>query len=240
MSDANADSMVALAGRAASAFAADVRERDAPVTALVVASTLLVFLVQAVTALRLDAPIGVVTASVFVSDPVLAWALSPFLHRDPAHLAANVVVLALVGTVVEPRFRQRDYVAFLLAAAVLAGLGGYLSKAAFTARPVTAYGASGLAYAVAGYALALPVADAPIDRDALAPRRILARTTPGERVAAVFGVAAATTVLVDVATGPYLAFDWLNGAHLVGLLVGVWTAWTHRPHRRHDGRGGGA
>ncbi|WP_323675486.1 rhomboid family intramembrane serine protease [Halorubellus sp. PRR65] len=232
MSDANAESPVALAGRAASAFAADVRERDAPVTALVVASVLLVFLVQAVTALRLDAPIGVVTASVFVSEPALAWLLSPLLHRDLPHLAANVVVLAVVGTVVEPHFRRRDYVAFLLAAAVLAALGGYLSKAAFTVRPVTAYGASGLAYAVAGYALGLPVAGVSLDRDALSVYGVLDRTTAGERVAAVFGVTATATVLADVATGPYLAFDWLNGAHLVGLLVGVWTAWTHRLHRR--------
>ena len=41
MSDANAESPVALARRGASAFVADLRERDAPVTALVVASVLL-------------------------------------------------------------------------------------------------------------------------------------------------------------------------------------------------------
>ena len=232
MTDAHEESLRSLVARGASALAVDVRERDAPVTALVVASTLVVFVVQAVTAVRLNAPIGVVTASVFVSDPVLAWVLSPLLHRDLGHLVANVVVLAFVGTVVEPHFRRRDYVAFLLAAAVLAGLGGYLSKAAFTGRPVTAYGASGLAYAVAGYALGVPVTGVPLDRDTLSMYGVLDRTTPGERVAAVFGVAAAATVLADVATGPYLSFDWLNGAHLVGLLVGVWTAWTHRLHRR--------
>lgn len=221
---------MALARRGASAFAADLRERDAPVTVLVVASVLVVFAVQTLTALRLDAPIGVVTASVFVGEPALAWVLSPLLHRDVGHLASNVLVVAVVGTVVEGRFRRRDYVVFLLAAAVLAALGGYLSKAVFTPQPVTAYGASGLAYAVAGYALSLPVAGASLDGDALSMPHVLARTTPGERVAAIFGVAATVTVVVDVATGPYLAFDWLNGAHLVGLLVGVWTAGTHRLH----------
>jgi len=234
MSDANAESPVALARRGASAFVADLRERDAPVTALVVASVLLVFAVQAITALRLNAPIGVVTASVFVGEPALAWALSPLLHRDVGHLASNVLVVAVVGTVVEGRFRRRDYVAFLLAAAVLAALGGYLSKAAFTMRPVTAYGASGLAYAVAGYALSLPVLGTSLDANAFSVHGVLARTTAGERVAAIFGVAATVTVAVDVATGPYLAFDWLNGAHLVGLLVGAWTAGTHHLHARNQ------
>lgn len=234
MSDANAAPPVALARRGASALVADLRERDAPVTALVVASVLLVFAVQTITALRLDAPIGVVTASVFVGEPALAWALSPLLHRDVGHLASNVLVVAVVGTVIEERFRRRDYVVFLLAAATLAALGGYLSKAAFTPRPVTAYGASGLAYAVAGYALSLPVVGTPLDADAFSVRGILGRTTPGERVAAIFGVAATVTVVVDVATGPYLAFDWLNGAHLAGLLVGAWTAGTHHLHARNQ------
>ncbi|MFC6955241.1 rhomboid family intramembrane serine protease [Halorubellus litoreus] len=234
MTEPHEESLRSLLARGASALAVDVRDRDAPVTALVVASILVVFVVQAVTAVRLDAPIGVVTASVFVSEPVLAWLLSPLLHRDLPHLAANVVVLAFVGTVVEPHFRRRDYVAFLLAAAVLAGLGGYLSKAAFTVRPVTAYGASGLAYAVAGYALGLPVAGVSLDRDALSVYGVLDRTTPGERVAAVFGVAAAATVVADVATGPYLTFDWLNGAHAVGFLVGVWMTLVHRRGRRRD------
>jgi membrane associated rhomboid family serine protease len=190
--------------------------------------------VQALTALRLDAPIGVVTASVFVGEPALAWALSPLLHRDVGHLASNVVVVAVVGTVVEGRFRQRDYVVFLFAAAVLAALGGYLSKAAFTMRPVTAYGASGLAYAVAGYALSLPVVGTSLHGDAFSVRGIVRRTTPAERVAAIFGVAAAATVAVDVVTGPYLAFDWLNGAHLVGFLVGAWTATLHHLHARRQ------
>lgn len=210
------------------AVAADLRDRESPVTAVVVASVLAVFAVQALTAARLGAPIGVVTAGVFVREPALAWLLSPLLHRDVSHLVANVAVLALVGRVVEGAFATRDYVAFLLAAAVIAGLGGYLSKAAFTADPVTAYGASGVAYAVAGYALALPVAGHPLSRAALAPERVVARTTAAERVAAVFGVAAVATVVADLATGPYLALDWVNGAHLVGVLVGLWTAFAHR------------
>jgi len=211
-----------------SAFAADLRERESPVTAVVVASILAVFAVQALTAARLGAPIGVVTAGVFVREPAVAWLLSPLLHRDASHLAANVVVVAFVGRVIEREFAPRDYVVFLLAAAALAGLGGYLSKAAFTADPVTAYGASGVAYAVAGYALALPVAGRRISRAALSPGRVVARTAAAERVAAVFGVAAVATVAADLATGPYLALDWLNGAHLVGTLVGLWTAFAHR------------
>ncbi|NHN41418.1 rhomboid family intramembrane serine protease [Halorubellus sp. JP-L1] len=231
MSDGDVSSTTALARRNLSAFAADLRSRESPLTGVVVASVLAVFVVQAVTATRLGAPIGVVTAVVFVEEPVLAWLLSPFLHRDLAHLLANVAVVGFVGRVVEREFSTRDYAAFLVAAAVLAGLGGYLSKAAFTPDPVTAYGASGIAYAVAGYALRLPFRDHPVRPDALAPERVLATTTPAERVAAVFGVAAVATVAVDVATGPYLALDWLNGAHFVGLLVGAWTAGTHRRHR---------
>lgn len=211
-------------------FLVDLRDRESPLTALVVATVVLVFAVQTLTAARAGAPVGVVTAVVFHERPALAWLLSPFLHRDLAHLVANVVVVALVGRVVEPAFAPRDYVAFLLAAAVLAGLGGYLSKAAFTGAPVTAYGASGVAYAVAGYALRFPFAGTSVGVDALAPDRLLATTTPAERVAAVFGVAAVATVAVDVVTGPYLALDWLNGAHLVGLAVGAWTAAVH--HRR--------
>jgi len=231
-SDGDATAMRALASRNLSAFAADLRRRESPLTAVVVATVLAVFVVQAVTATRLGAPIGVVTAVVFVEEPALAWLLSPFLHRDPTHLLANVVVVGFVGRVVEREFSPRDYAAFLLAAAVLAGLGGYLSKAAFTPEPVTAYGASGIAYAVAGYALWLPFRDRTVNPAALAPERLLERTTPAERVAAVFGVAAAATVVVDVATGPYLALDWLNGAHLVGLLVGIWTALVRRIRSR--------
>jgi membrane associated rhomboid family serine protease len=212
------------------AFAVDVRDRESPVTAVVVVTVVAVFCVQALTASRLGASIWVVTGSVFVEEPVLAWLLSPFLHRDLSHLVANVVVLALVGRVVEREFRTREYVAFLLAAGVLAGLGGYLSKALFSAAPVTAYGASGLAYAVAGYALRLPFTGATSVRSGLDPMRVIEATTPAERVAAVFGVAAVATVAIDVATGPYLGVDWLNGAHLVGLLVGAWTAAIH--HRR--------
>jgi|GEM_PF-1283208 membrane associated rhomboid family serine protease len=221
-------SAVAVAVDGFGAFLADLRERESPLTALVVLAIFAVFGVQALTASRLDAPIGVVTASVFVERPAVAWVLSPFLHRDVGHLLANVVVVAFVGRVIERRFVPRDYVAFLLAAAVVAGLGGYLSKAAFTPAPVTAYGASGVAYAIAGYALGLPFADREVSVVALEPERLLAQTTATERVAAAFGVAAVATVLADVATGPYLALDWLNGAHLAGLLVGVWTAFAHR------------
>lgn len=200
---------------------ADLQNRDSPITQRMVLAICVVFLAQEIAAVYFGASILGVTSYVFLHYPVPAWLLTFFLHRGAMHFLANVALIGVVGRVVEPEFSERRYLAFLVDPAVLSALGAYLAKAPFTAKPVAAYGASGFGYALAAYSLRFPSRhdDALLDVVTFGTNPV--EIPLAERIAFLLGVAAVLTVALDLLTGPYLTAEWVNGAHLVGVIVGV-------------------
>lgn len=198
----------------------DLRDRHSPTTNYVVLAICLVFLTQEITAVYLGASILGVTSYFFLKYPVPAWLLTFFLHQGVMHFLANVALIGFVGRVVEPQFSKRGYLTFIVGTVVLSALGAYLAKAPFTAKPVAAYGASGFGYALAAYSLRFPFrhGDALLHVVTFGTNPV--ETPLVERIAFLLGVAAATAVVLDLLTGPYLTAEWVNGAHLVGAVIG--------------------
>lgn len=202
-------------------FRADLRNRDSPITNYVVLAICFVFLAQETAAAFLGASILGVTMYFFLEYPVPAWLLTFFLHASLAHFFANVAIIGFLGRVVEPEFSTQAYLSFLAGTAILSAVGAFLAKAPFTSDPVAAYGASGVGFALAAYSLSFPCRDGEGVLDALRRRNVRVDTTPAEYVAFLFGVAAVSMVVFDLFTGPYLTAEWVNGAHLVGIVVGI-------------------
>lgn len=178
-----------------------------------------VVLLQGLISSWLEVPLAVSAALFFVESPALAWVLSPFLHVGVLHFLANFLLVYLLGLVVEPTMTRDRYLGLLVVAAVGAGIGVYLSIATFSTDPVAAYGASGVGYALAVYALVWflrtqVVNAAPVDS-------VLADGRPLDVLAAILGVAAVITLLLDVARGPLFQAGGVNGAHLGGAVVGL-------------------
>lgn len=176
------------------------------------------YLAQGVLAVRLGTTRPVATEYLFLEYPLLAWAAGGLLHHDLLHLGGNLLAVGFLGRVLEPECSTRGYLGFLLGAAAASGVGAYAFQAPFTALPVAAYGASGLAFALGGYALGLPVraSATPRDLDAL-----VAELTAAEGLAVLAGVSVLAAVVADLATGPYLSPAWVNGAHLGGVAFGA-------------------
>lgn len=199
----------------------DLRNRESPITLKIVLAISLVFLAQEVAAVLLGTSILGVTSYFFLEYPVPAWLLSFFLHKGVKHFFANIALIGFVGRVVEPEFSRRLYLLFIVGSAVLSEAGAFLLKAPFTSKPVAAYGASGFGFALATYSLSFPYRDREGPLVALKPRFLLSNTTPAERIAFLLGVSALLTVVLDLASGPYFTTEWVNGAHLVGVLLGL-------------------
>ncbi|MFB6184554.1 MAG: rhomboid family intramembrane serine protease [Haloarculaceae archaeon] len=195
------------------------RAAQSPVTIWLVGTILVVFGAQVATSVTTGVPVGVATTHLFYVRPGLAWVLSPLLHRGPMHAATNALLIGYLGRLVEGHFGTRAYAAFLVAATVGSVTGGYLAIVAFRSGPVAAYGASGIGFALAGYSLQYPFRTDP---------------TPAEWLAAIVGVSAVATVVVDVATGPFFGPLWINGAHAVGLALGVIAGRLRPPFARRD------
>ncbi|WP_313691667.1 rhomboid family intramembrane serine protease [Halorarum halobium] len=141
----------------------------------------------------------------FVSRP---WVLltSVYAHASPGHLLANAVVVALAGSLVARNTTRFRFHAFFVTTGALAGLaqvwlGGLLGPSAGV------LGASGAAFALAGYVLAAnPVSTGLLDRIGLSTR-----------------VAAAVVALV--AAGLTLAFSAVGSA-LVAHFTGRCSGWS--------------
>ncbi len=202
-------------------YTEDLRNRHSPITNKVILAICLVFLAQELAAVYFGASIPGVTFYFFLHYPVPAWLLTFFLHQGVMHFLTNVALIGFVGRVVEPTFSKRGYLLFLVGTMVLSALGAYAVKAPFTAKPVAAYGASGFGYALAAYSLRFPLRHGDALLDVLAFGINPVETPPAERIAFLFGVSAVAMVVLDVLTGPYLTAEWVNGAHLVGVGVGV-------------------
>lgn len=198
----------------------DLARRDSPVTGTLLLAIGLSYLVQS--AVASDAGVSRVeaTAALFYYQPLVAWLFGAFLHRDLVHVGTNLVAVGFLGRVLEPQFGPRRFLGLLLAAGVVSGLGAYLFTVPFADGWVAAYGASGLAYALAGVALTLPLRARGRPEHA-AVDAVFAELSVGEGLAVVVGLSALATVGLDLATGPYWAVGWVNGAHLGGFALGV-------------------
>ncbi|MDX1681594.1 MAG: rhomboid family intramembrane serine protease, partial [Phycisphaeraceae bacterium] len=95
--------------------------------------------------------VGAVEAGLLVPTAPKWWQFVSyaFLHADIFHLGGNMLFLYVFGRPLEDRFRHVGFLAFYLAAGVLAGLGHCLTDSA----PVL--GASGAVAGVTGAFLAL-------------------------------------------------------------------------------------
>lgn len=85
------------------------------------------------------------------------WTLltTVYAHAGPIHLVTNVLVLALVGLLVEPRISRIGFHALFVSAGVLAA-GSVVIVGAATGVPVGAIGASGAVFALVGYGVTAP------------------------------------------------------------------------------------
>lgn len=136
----------------------------------------------------------------FTADPVVLWRAfsSAFVHASFAHLALNVVALAIFGSVLEPRIGGRWLLALFAAGAVV----GPLTHALFDPAPVL--GASAGNGALAGCGLLL------------AQRRQLGRHGP---LMLIFAGIFMLTSLVGFVS-PF-ASQIADAAHLGGILAGL-------------------
>ena len=210
----------------------DLRNRDSPITSQVVLAICLVFLGQEIAAALLGTSVHRVTSYFFLEYPLPAWLLSFFLHRDLTHFFVNIGLIGFVGHVVERSFSKRAYLLFLVGTAVLSGIGAFLFRALFTAKPVAAYGASGFGYAIAAYSVYFVVRDGGDAFGVLSPQHIFSDVAPSERIAIILGISAVIAVVWDLLSGPYLTVEWANGAHVVGVVVGLIVGRIHPPTKR--------
>lgn len=195
------------------------RSRRAPLTKTFIYLMAGVVLLQGLLSSWLQVPLAVSAALFFIEVPTLAWLLSPFLHVGVTHFLTNFLLVFVLGLAVEPTMERDRYLGFLVVAATGAAIGAYLSIAIFSTDPVAAYGASGVGYALAVYALTgflrtQLARDDPVES-------VLTDGRPLEVFAALLGLAAVITLLMDAARGPLLRAGGVNGAHLGGALVGL-------------------
>lgn len=205
-------------------FRTDLACRESPVTHWVVLLICLVFLTQEIAAITLNSSILGVTSYLFLEYPMIAWPLSFFLHKGVNHFFANIILIGFCGHLAESSFSKRSYLTFLVGAIVLTILAAYAVKAPFTSQPIAVYGASGFGFAIAAYSLSYIFTGQGHPLKALIPQNIHSNVVLSERIAALLGVSAIITAVVDVVTGPYLTVHWFNGAHVAGAFLGILVA----------------
>lgn len=143
----------------------------------------------------------------FKHYPWIVWPVAPFLHRGLGHFVANIAFIYIAAPV-EQRLSKLSYLGLLLFAGFLPVYVDGLKLALLGDEPhVAAYGASGFAFGLLGYALA-----AYLDTEW--------RLTPRQWLIVLGGVAGVIMVLKNgvLAIGDPVS---LHLGHLGGLLVGM-------------------
>lgn len=188
-------------------------KENAPVTYSFVGVVTGIFILELWMTYKLSLPsIQILTTGIFGAHPLIAWPLSPILHKDFSHFLANIVLLTVLGVPIERHWSWWQYSVFLI-------LTGYLSVGfgagillIFSEQQIAFYGFSGSVFSLAGFALThLPKAHVSLKRN--------------ELLAISVGILALITVLLDPFTGPYFGPHWINGGHLSGFVIGVAIGW---------------
>lgn len=143
---------------------------------------------------------------------VWTWFTSIFAHGGPGHLLGNGIVIFFFGPLVERKIGSRAFAALFLGAGIVAGLGQIGIAFALGDVPAFVLGASGAALAILAVLTVLNP-DLRVYLYFLIPVPIWV-ITGGYAVISVFGILGAG---VPGVSGAGVA----NGAHLVGLLIGL-------------------
>lgn len=131
------------------------------------------------------------------------------LHKGVGHVVVNVVFIVFLGAAVERHWPWKRYLVFLVVAGYVSIAVGAAVKLAFADDPVAFLGASGILFALAGYAFV---------------HHLTWSHTQMSRVewfASFFGALLLLVVLADIVAGPYVDPDWFNGGHAGGFVVGA-------------------
>ncbi|MFB6282138.1 MAG: rhomboid family intramembrane serine protease [Haloferacaceae archaeon] len=202
------------------------RETDWRLTFGLVALSTAAYLGQTLAALRVGAPVRVVTARLFLARPLVAWPLSPFLHGGNPHFLANVLVLVPTGIEAQRHLTDRQYAGLFVVTAVVAALLAAATLVPFADGPVASYGISGFVFALATYLLvhlrrAHP--DPPFTARGVALDR-----HPLELFGALLGVSVLLLVAADLGLALRYGLRGVNGGHLGGAAVGAVAGALHR------------
>ena len=190
--------------------------RTGPVTVALIAICVVVFLgmkggsgYDAVTALLVFSPLvptpdGPVFAGLEAIRHGQVWRLlTPiFIHHGGLHLIFNLYNLYALGRLVEARRGPRFMLAFTVVAGIVSNIGEYVLETQILGRPGLFGGISGVDFALFGYIWVRGVVD-PTQGFRLAPMSVQ--------------IMLLWLVLGIVGFIPNIA----NGAHVVGLLVGM-------------------
>jgi rhomboid protease GluP len=200
--------------------------RRAPVTALLILANLLMFAVEMWTGDSMDGDtlykLGAMLPDAVTQDGEW-WRLGTalFLHAGPAHIAANMLALAVMGAVVERRYGALRF----LLAYFIAGLGSMAAIIVFVHLGWVAQdlfvGASGAIMGLLGMDVVLILQ---------AGRGAFARREDKAQIWVVLAVIALQTTF-DL-SHPQVSF----AAHAGGLLLGLLTALAFNSRERHAQR----
>lgn len=110
------------------------------------------FLVSLISALLEPGYLRGVTAWIFHEFPLLAWVLSPFLHKGILHFTANIALLTLFGKYVESHTNTRYFILwFIVVTLVSKPVHAWIALQMSTKPNVAVYGISDFVFSLAFY-----------------------------------------------------------------------------------------
>jgi len=143
-------------------------QQQAPVTGYLIGIVLIVFSLQSALFLYMtgSSTAGIiailsqkgalrgVSAHIFLEFPWIAWPLAEFMHKGIAHLFGNIALLAILGKIVEPRFKRRYYILWFVAIAIIVKpIDAYISLSTSPKSNVAVYGISDFVYSLAVFSV---------------------------------------------------------------------------------------